>query len=292
MNFLLFTTCDVKGGRLPEMVRLFKSISDSDEKSTELSFRHYVLLQRCSELPEEFADFSANNRIFIFIPNMVSLSRARNIMIKRAQLDGAFNSDGICAFPDDDAWYPDGFLDMVQSIFTSQPDLQIFTCRYGSDPQKRILSEAKQNQGFHLSDSCGKFIQTASSNTIFIKIQLAREVGYFDERLGVGARINGGEDLDYALRAFSLRDGKVALSREKLVGHRDWTAQFRGKYFSGSLFGLARSSHKSFCLRFQLLRKLMVGLYFVLRGEMTFLQFVLATRIGLEALRDHRVEVS
>jgi hypothetical protein len=292
MNFLLFTTCDAKGGRLPEIARLFKSLSDSVSGNANLGFKHYVLLQRCTKLPYELLQFAIAQRCFLFSPEMISLSRARNIMIEKAREDGAFDQQGLCAFPDDDAWYPPNILIALQSFFNTHPEVDLFACRYGAAPTNAYSSNPESINGLYISSNCAQFIRTTSSITIFLRIKLAASTGFFDERLGVGAVINGGEDLDYALRAFSLCKGKVALSAEKLIGHRDRTTEARGKYFAGSLFAIARSSHHNFCMRAQLLRKLLVGLYFLLRGEMKLGQYAAAVRVGLSGLGERMVLVN
>ena len=290
-DFLLFTTSNPKGSRLTELLRLFRSIDDA--VATEgVRVRHYVLLQETAALPAALAEWQNAHRTFLLAPTRLSLSRARNLMIHRAHADQAFSETRITAFPDDDAWYPPGFLRMLSDYLgiASVPD--IFTCRYASQPVR--IHPQRQEEVFaylHVS-SDREFVRYASSNTLFLRSALASEVGYFDERLGVGARINGGEDLDYALRAYCLGGTHATISTLALVGHRDWSPGVRAQYYTGSLFAIARSGLGSLPLFVQLLRKVGVGIFFTLRREMSPRQLLRSLGIGLRGTTDKRVAIA
>ncbi|HWV18888.1 MAG TPA: hypothetical protein VNZ68_09980 [Rhodocyclaceae bacterium] len=290
-DFLLFTTSNPKGPRMAELLRLFKSIDDA--VATEgVRVKHYVLLQEAVALPDELADWQSQHRIFLLAPTRLSLSRARNLMIHRARADKAFASTRITAFPDDDAWYPPGLLRMLSGYLGIATVPEIFTCRYASNPVH--IHPACPNEVFaylHVS-SDREFVRYASSNTLFLSSALAETVGYFDERLGVGARINGGEDLDYALRAYCLGGTRATISTLALVGHRDWSPGVRAQYYTGSLFAIARSGLGSLPLFVQLLRKVGVGVFFTLRREMSPGQLLRSLGTGLRGTADRRVAIA
>ncbi|BDV35064.1 glycosyltransferase family 2 protein [Methylocystis iwaonis] len=139
------------------------------------------------------------------------LSRARNVGLAEAR--GAL----IC-FPDDDCWYPDGLIADVTERFTRNPDIELIMGRTvdasGKDSLGNFLTETvavdRHNVWF-----CG------NSNTIFLRAELARKIGPFNEELGVGAStaFKSGEETDYVLRGLSL--GAVAWFQSDLIVHHD-----------------------------------------------------------------------
>lgn len=293
MRINLFTTCNIRRGRVSDLKKLLSSIHQSIESDPLLTVRHFILVQGCNALPDDLLEFERPDCYFLKKEDLVSLSGARNILLKYAHTKfNDFGDGDIFAFPDDDAWYPPGLLSWLVKQFSNAQNLNLFVCRYGSSPIDLSNVNQEALSGRILKASFALYLQTASSNTIFIRASLALKTGFFDERLGVGASINGGEDLDYALRAYVLRDGDAFISTEKLVGHRDWTAQFRAKYYVGSLFAIARSAPSSFWLLVQLLRKMLVGFYFVIRREMTISQYFRSMRVGLGGFGEKLVLVS
>lgn len=290
-DFLLFTTSNPKGQRVAELIRLFESVDQSVAKR-EVSVRHYVLLQEATAVPAMLAAYQNEYRTFLLSPARLSLSRARNLMIHRAMQDDSFASTRITAFPDDDAWYPPNFLSTISTHFSIEAIPEIFTCRYGSTPVQIGPSRYEYLETCLRVSTGQEFVRSASSNTLFLKSDLASKVGYFDERLGVGARINGGEDLDYALRAYCLAGSQATISSLPLVGHRDWSPTVRAQYYTGSLFAIARSGLRTLPLFVQLLRKIGVGIFFTLRREMSLTQLLNSLKTGLKAAFDKRVSIA
>lgn len=294
-DFLLFTTSNPKGARIDELVRLFDSIRKAVD-SEGVRVRHYVLLQETTSLPAALADYRDDYRTFMISPTRLSLSRARNLMLHRARRDGAFSASHIVAFPDDDAWYPRHFLAAISDYFSLSSAPDIFACRYASRPAHIPATAAKDDyedltDHLHLSTD-REFVRYVSSNTLFLRAGLAGRVGYFDERLGVGAIINGGEDLDYALRAYCLAGTNATVSTLPLVGHRDWSPEVRSQYYAGSLFAIARSGLHTLPLFFQLIRKVCVGVFFLLRREMSLTQLSASLTTGLRGMFDRRISIA
>ncbi|BAD77598.1 glycosyltransferase [Geobacillus kaustophilus HTA426] len=130
-----------------------------------------------------------------YVRSSPGLSKARNVGLKAVTGD-------IIAFPDDDCTYPANLLEEVLELFKKYNDLSGITGR-------------SINQNFETNN--GRFSNKQSvinkfsvwnkgiSYTIFLKREVIEKIGYFDERLGVGAGTpwGSGEETDYLIRAIS-----------------------------------------------------------------------------------------
>jgi hypothetical protein len=278
VDALLFTTTDSAGGRSDELERMIRSVEQAMAKFG-LRVVQYLLLQRHGSdkpLPELPGHIRATA-----IPERVSLSKARNLLLDLARKDGMFERSLMVAFPDDDAWYPEGTLDGMLALFAGDPTLDLAICRYSSSPV--VLSALPVDLRIARPVNAGKFIANASSNTMFFRASRAARTGHFDESLGIGAPINGGEDLDYALRAYVASGEKAVWIDAPLVGHRDRLPWVRGQYYAGSLYALSRSATSSRAIAVQMVRKVLVGLYLLLRRELALADFSRALRLARTA---------
>ncbi len=134
-DFIFFTTCDPNSqDRIAELMRLMDSV-DASFNDNAISYTHVILLQNSTEIPFDKEPYlKIGSRHFLTIDHRVSLSKARNIMIQFALenlfLDGSY----LCAFPDDDAWYPAGLLSQIRNYFTINKNQDILITKYGSQP--------------------------------------------------------------------------------------------------------------------------------------------------------------
>jgi len=139
------------------------------------------------------------------------LSRARNVGLNHCRAK-------ILAFPDDDCWYPGGLAEKIVALFDANPQVGVFTGRTtdadGADSLGIFLDRdaeiAKSNVWL-----------SGNSNSLFIRADIARKIGGFDETLGVGAPtgFKSGEETDFLLRA--LATGARGFYRRDLVVHHD-----------------------------------------------------------------------
>ncbi|MDE2362164.1 MAG: glycosyltransferase [Hyphomicrobiales bacterium] len=139
------------------------------------------------------------------------LSRARNVGLKACR--GA-----LLAFPDDDCWYPDDLVARLADAFAADPSIGAITGR---------TTDAAG------VDSLGLFLDRdaeitkaniwliGNSNSLFMRTEVARRIGGFDETLGVGADspFKSGEETDFLLRA--LASGARGVYRRAFVTHHD-----------------------------------------------------------------------
>jgi len=273
-EILFITTTDAAGGRRGELERLLSSIEGA---LAGRDWRMLLLVQRASSGARIAAGIPANVEVGT-IPNRVSASRARNLLLHEAREQGLLAEAPLVAFPDDDCWYPDGSLERILNLFRIDQALDFWFCRYASAPQSpaRVLSQEMR------SPSVFQVAAEASSNTIFLRSRIIENLGEFDEELGIGTENNGGEDTDYALRAFR-QSRKCCFVNRALIGHRDHNARFRSRYFRGSLIAIARHTAMRPASVALLLRKLMVGGFLVATCRMSSQEFRTALRAAFSA---------
>ncbi len=273
-EILFITTTDAAGGRSGDLERLLSSIERA------LPGRHWrmlLLAQRASPGAGLAAGLPDNVQLET-IPHRISLSQARNLLLQRAREQGLLVRAPLIAFPDDDCWYPDGSLERILNLFRIDHALDFWFCGYRSQPQSpaRALSmDMKPPSVFQVAAK-------ASSNTIFLRSRVAEMIGGFDEELGVGTVNNGGEDTDYALRAFA-RSRKSRFVDQALIGHRDHDPGLKSRYFRGSLIAIARHTAMRPASLALLLRKLMVGGALVATRRMSSGDFRSALRVAFSA---------
>src|SRR5262249_53058146 len=129
-------------------------------------------------------------------PDRISLSEARDRMLRAAHERGAILPDCVVAFPDDDCWYPPRFPRQLAAAFERDPRLDLLCCRVSLAPVVPASIEAKFKAA-----KVRRVVRKTSSNSIFVRGATACAVGEFDRTLGLGTPSGSGEDTDYAMRA-------------------------------------------------------------------------------------------
>lgn len=166
------------------------------------------------------------------------LSRARNVGMRRATGD-------LVAFPDDDCWYAPGVLEQAVGYFRREPAPDVVTGRSVDERGEDAAGSFDPEEGY--VDKMNVW-NRAISFTIFLKKEVADDIGDFDEEIGVGAGsiYLSGEETDYVLRA--LKRFKVYYYPEFTVYHanplRQITPQIIARaYKYGCGFGRVVSKH-------------------------------------------------
>jgi hypothetical protein len=283
MKILLISTADVGSPRMMHFDRMVQSIVDSVKTLPDDTLTLCILLQNCSE--NRLTRLRADLPAFVessAIDRLVPLSVARNLLLRPKLAASGVDADTVVAFPDDDAWYPVNFLAGLVSLFRDHTDLDFWFCRYGAAPCGSDWNTLRL-----VLAPRSAVVRKSSSNTMFVRGSVVAAVGEFDEGLGVGTALGSAEDVDYGLRAFNAARLSV-LRDEVLVGHRDKLPGLRGKYYPGSLFVLARHARQDGVTEF--LRKLVIGIYLVVRGELSFKRYLSALRAARAAFDQATVE--
>jgi hypothetical protein len=267
MNSVLISTSNVSTGRSEALERMLASVARVTTRRPDLSISLLLLLQKCSadaaslQAYPAFVDLSS-------IPHQTSLSAARNLLLSRALSRGLIEPTTMVGFPDDDCWYPEGTLEYIAELFSRTPELDLWFCRYGSTPRSapEVAAASKPAR-------VREVIRQASSNTMFVRGKIIQSGASFDEGLGVGTPIGGAEDTEFALRAHILGTQSMYLNAI-VVGHRDKNAQLRAKYFQGGLVAIARHARQRGGIAVELIRKIAVGGWLTVRGELSFAGFL------------------
>lgn len=258
---ILVTTADAQSGREAAVAKLFASVERVRQQRPDLAIFHHLLIQRASDRASAAAQFSVPEHVALSLDaKQLPLSVARNKMLDTILADRIVD-DALVAFPDDDAWYPDGVLEHIHDQFAADPALDLWFCRYGSQASlpRGVAEQAPSLQNL---------LSFASSNTTVLRGAILRRIGGFDEDLGLGTPARSGEDTEFAMRAF-LAARKAAFLPAHVVGHRDFSRAVRARYYAGSLVAIARHAGQSVRGVGALMRKLAVGLALTAKGELS-----------------------
>jgi GT2 family glycosyltransferase len=164
-----------------------------------------IAAQQFADLEVIFADQNADDRLdailihfrarfpIVHLRSRRGLSRARNDALALARGE-------IICFPDDDCWYPPKLLIEVDRLIRDNPYISGLTCRC-TDEQGRLSAGGESKQPGLLD--CHNVWRRGVSATMFLRMQLFKQVGCFDEELGLGSGtpFQSGEETDLLLRA-------------------------------------------------------------------------------------------
>ncbi len=187
MNITLIV-CTI--GRTEPLRRLLSSL---DLASGDI---HEILI--VDQNPDGFLDGVLSEASSLPIKRIVSergLSRARNVGLNAATGD-------IVGFPDDDCWYPPSLVQRVKAVFASKTQLSILAGRTTDQDGETSVSSHMDSAA---TISRENVFVSGNSNGIFIRVEVARAIGGFDEALGVGSgtSFQSGEETDFMLRALA-----------------------------------------------------------------------------------------
>jgi hypothetical protein len=272
---VLISTTNVGGGRLEPLRRLLDSVGREIANLPGVRCTHLLLLQGYDDL-ERFRPDLPSFVSAETVSTNVSLSAARNILLRSLAMRSAASPDDIVGFPDDDCWYPNGSLAFIVNQFMENQDLDFWFCRYASDPKSFDANAVS------VSASAHQVVQHASSNTIFVRRRVLEKIGTFDEDLGVGTANLGGEDLAFALGAYASARASRFCDLAG-IGHRDKIESLSARYYPGSLLALARHAGLGGRILSQYFRKIGVGMYLVFKRQLPVGAFM---RANLAALKD------
>jgi glycosyltransferase involved in cell wall biosynthesis len=145
------------------------------------------------------------------------LSAARNVAVQAVRGE-------VLAFTDDDCLADSGWLGAIAEEFTDAPDLSAVCGRSLPLVESPLVGHAAavhtSEQRRLFSAPCSPWRIGSGSNMAF-RTSALRSIGPFDERLGPGAPLRGGEEADVLYRLLK-RGRRILYSPRPLVYHRQW----------------------------------------------------------------------
>ncbi|MGZ8897866.1 MAG: glycosyltransferase family 2 protein [Halobacteriota archaeon] len=206
------------------------------------------------------------------------LSRARNVGL--CHVSGA-----IVGFPDDDCWYPPGLIATVITWFEDNPHWDGLTGR--SIDEDGAPSNARFAAARGQIDVEGVWTR-GISYTIFLRRQLTKLVGQFDENIGLGAgtRFGSGEETDYLIRALRRNarvfyEPRISVFHPRAVIASDANLSGRARLYGGGM-GYVLRKHK-YPLRHLLrvlVRPIVAGAFYLVSFRVGKARYYLHTFMG------------
>jgi glycosyltransferase involved in cell wall biosynthesis len=201
-------------GRTAPLERLLTSL----ENQTYRNFEVVLVDQNPSGFLDPILDKFPDQPI-IRLKSAKGLSRGRNVGLTQCR-------GTIIGFPDDDCWYDPDVLRSVETFFSENPAIDLFSGR-------TVDGSGRDSVSRHLGASAyitpSKIFLIGNSNTFFARLESALEANGFDEELGVGSAMpfQSGEESDFLLkclahghrgffdRDFIIRHDQVAASPQR-----------------------------------------------------------------------------
>ena len=208
-------------GRTDDLVRFFNSLWDQGHSDCTI----YLCDQNLDCRLEPIITAWAKLLSIRVVRSERGLSRGRNAALAAALAEiQTVAEDCIVAFPDDDCWYSPGILSEVTKLFSADPGLSGVTVR--SVNENGLPSAARSPAATQELTRSNLFLGSIGiSYCIFLRLKLVREVGLFNDTLGVGSGTpwGAGEESDYLLRAIQ-RGARIYYEPKLRVHHPDKAA--------------------------------------------------------------------
>lgn len=273
MALVLISTSDVARGRSDALDRMLCSVAGACEGRPGLKVHLLLLMQNYSELMRDrlFESLPAFVHVEV-VERQVPLSSARNLLLARAFDLHLIGPDSVVLFPDDDCWYPDELLAYLEDTFAEDADLDFWFCGYDNNPVPVRAGQARP------ANVC-EVIRQVCSITMVLRGRVVHHLRYFDESFGVGTPLGGGEDTEFALSAFQIAR-RILVLGDPCVGHRrdpERRLRVRGRYFGGTLLAIAGHAGRTPGVMRELARKLAVGGWLTLNGELSVTKYIAFT---------------
>lgn len=162
-----------------------------------LVFRGDVLKADQVHITNRLLETSALTVHTVFAPKC-GVSRARNVGLAYISRQSWVDGSDIISFPDDDCAYPAGLGEFIRGWRTQLGNPDIAILPYGPSPQRVNRSRFPEEP---TPIGAGNAARIVASAGIFVSWKALCALVGFNEALGVGTKLQAGEDLDFVLRA-------------------------------------------------------------------------------------------
>ena len=121
----------------------------------------------------------------------------------------------VVALTDDDCHYEPNCLERVTELFDTNPQMSALVGNANGRVSTCVLEQ---------KESRISLFKNAPSWVLFFRTTVMKEVGCFDENLGIGSNgpYQSGEETDYLLRVFASGRGSILRSSDVCVFHDDF----------------------------------------------------------------------
>jgi Glycosyl transferase family 2 len=177
-------------GRVPELVRLARSVADSP-----VAGRVQLVVV------DQSADRRALRALEHVDPQVTWTGTTSGRGVSLGRNTGLRLSDGdVVAFPNDNTWYPEEILPEVLARFDAEAGLQGLSARLLTADGRPAMLRWPARPALVDRDN---FYRTVVSPGLFLRRTLVADLGGFDEAIGTGAigPAQAGEESDLVLRA-------------------------------------------------------------------------------------------
>lgn len=245
----------------------------------------HIVVRRGGASPNQAEEGSTTSpggyvRVDVDAPYRISLSAARNLAIASEGYRSSLGRADVVGFPDDDCEYPAGLVRGVIAALDSGS--QFVSVPYG--PSRTAINRRR----FPARDEAISFSQVmryTSSNTFFLRPEVARHLAAFDESFGLGAELGSSEDSEFLFRAVLGGFHGRYLGKSELLSLHPYKDHRPAEYYRGNLAVLARYARRSPLVAGLLLRRLLGGVAGMVRGRLPAKEFLLALRMTVEMVR-------
>ena len=203
----LFTLILATYGRVEEVGRMVDSL----------------IAQRCQDFELIVADQNLDDRMQLYVKRACDAGiEVRHLHLVKPNLSAARNAGLAIArgryvcFPDDDCWYEPELLAVIAGL----------VAREGAP--EGLVTQWVEFERAHPQDQSGRDMTSsawrryrggdASSITLFVRTDLARKVGGFDPRMGVGQWFGAAEEIDFVMSLLA-QGARFQRARDAKVHH-------------------------------------------------------------------------
>ena len=207
-------------GRTDDLVRFFHGLAAQGD------FRCRIFLSDQNDdgrLQSIISEWSERLSIRV-VRSTRGISKGRNAALTAALAELALqepSGECIVAFPDDDCWYSKDVLSRVATFLEQRPEASGITAR---SVNELAVPSAASSPNMQIELTPRNLFQgsMAISYCIFLRLEVVRTVGLFDETLGVGSGTpwGAGEESDYLLRAIR-RGARLFYEPDIQIHHPD-----------------------------------------------------------------------
>ncbi len=265
-KILCISTHQVSDRNRSFVLRLIESVIENNTDNVDMKLA--LLVQNASESARHFSEYADRGCIDLhFCEGKLSLSKARNVLLEKY----ALQSFDFVIYPDDDCYFQAGFGEFLFGIAKSQrPDVLFIR---NDEPPEPLPTQTPHYPNATFNDA----MRGVNSNNIIVNGSIASKVGLFNELLGLGTKMGGGEDTDYAIRAFEISRNAVFVAA-KHIGHRNLNLNMRvrikemSRYWPGVMYQTL--VHSRLSKTHILLYRVAAGAYLTITRRITIRNFL------------------